>query len=182
MHASAIKASSALTEVGNNLAVLRMQGVRTEDVRLMMAMKGLRRIRWRLRKDWRNNHLETHVHVGRFVAPIALALSAAMPEDRLTDLTTAQLARLLPPPYTAHSIRRGAAQEALLHVGPESVVTLTLHAQITGLLRYAPMAHRRAQMASSAALALWRLGGTDMPPPHPGCACPGPFIPHSSYY
>ncbi|KAJ9441401.1 6-hydroxy-D-nicotine oxidase [Diplonema papillatum] len=120
-----------------------------------VTLKGeLMELSWRQRKDWRNIGVVTTVRTGPWREFVERHLRLLAPTDTLGgDWTTARFASLLPKTYSGHSIRRGAAQFALKHASAESVRTLTLHATLTGLIRYAPLAHRRQQIRASRALA-----------------------------
>ncbi|KAJ9465553.1 hypothetical protein DIPPA_07109 [Diplonema papillatum] len=217
-HAEGLKPSSILTKVANVRATLRLEGVVLSDHRLMMALRGLAKlktgevrqarpisketlyrtvdelttvdpqaavvlavawltasrvgdvrrqrvgsmsctaegvleVKWTDRKDWRNVGIVTQVWTGRLQPLIASYLFRRPTDESLGGVrTTAQYAALLPRGHTAHSIRRGAARHALTAANPDSVRTLTLHATLMGLIRYAPNCHVRTQLHASTAL------------------------------
>ncbi|KAJ9440472.1 hypothetical protein DIPPA_26304 [Diplonema papillatum] len=140
-------------------AVAWLTASRVGDVRrqrvgaVKCSSDGVLEIEWTERKGWRNDGIVTQVWSGKLRHMITTYLSRKLPDETLGgDRTTAQYAALLPKGLTAHSIRRGAAQHALTAADPEAVRTLTLHATLNGLIRYAPRCHVRTQLGASRAL------------------------------
>ncbi|KAJ9443892.1 hypothetical protein DIPPA_31141 [Diplonema papillatum] len=130
------------------LAVAWLTASRVGDVRrqrvgsMSCTAEGVLEVKWTDRKDWRNVGIVTQVWTGRLQPLIASYLFRRPTDESLGGVrTTAQYAALLPRGHTAHSIRRGAARHALTAADPESVRTLTLHATLMGLIRYAPNCH-----------------------------------------
>eukprot|EP01063_Lacrimia_lanifica_P037331 TRINITY_DN7632_c0_g1_i1.p3 TRINITY_DN7632_c0_g1~~TRINITY_DN7632_c0_g1_i1.p3 ORF type:complete len:221 (-),score=28.93 TRINITY_DN7632_c0_g1_i1:1203-1865(-) len=151
----------ANTRVGGILAIAWLLASRVGDVRRLrfcdVKLTGTRlSVRWFRRKDWTNIGLESFADAGRFTALIKALLDMPRDSDDTeigAGLTTANIAAALPRPYTAHSIRRGAAQWALQNGAPAGAVrALTLHATMSSLLRYAPMALREQQLVAAATL------------------------------
>lgn len=112
------------------------------------------RVRWTERKDVAHVGTISSAHLGPFKKYVIKMIQGRGSDEQLGEhLTTATVAAMLPQGFTAHSIRRGAAQTALRNgASPESVRTLTLHASIQSLLRYAPMAYETMQLEASSHL------------------------------
>ncbi|KAJ9464089.1 hypothetical protein DIPPA_13276 [Diplonema papillatum] len=148
------------TQAAVVIAIAWLTASRVGDVRrqrvgaISCTENGVLQIEWTERKDWRNVGIVTQVWAGRLEQTIRRHLAGRRPNEALGgDRTTADFAKLLPTGFTAHSVRRGAAQHALKTADPEAVRTLTLHATLYGLIRYAPKCHVRTQLAASRALA-----------------------------
>jgi len=109
-------------------------------------------VTWRARKDWKSTQCQQVVHLGdlrRFLPDLRRR------EGRITQLTTGRLrTRYIPNPYSAHSIRRGAAQRVAERCGdPETVRALTMHASLATLLQYVPRLFAKRTLEGSLHLA-----------------------------
>eukprot|EP00757_Euglenozoa_sp_SAG-D1_P025575 gene25575-11302_t len=99
------------------------------------------RVTWRMRKDWKSNHLIQEVYINEaWKEPIEWTIKRKRTKKKET-MTLGEMddkaADIIKKPLSKHSFRRGAAQLAAHTTGSiQAVQSLTLHKNLSSLLKY----------------------------------------------